>query len=283
VTGEVMASVLGEWRRMRSTCGGALLWFYRDLWPGAGLGLIDATGRPKPAYYFVQRALAPTSVWFTDEGLNGLHVHLAHETASVRSAELRISLHHDANRSVLATASVPLELAAYCSRELRVNAILPWFSDTTRAYRFGPPAHDLVVATLIADGRVLAEAMYFPLGLPTSRTGDLGLRARAERNRGGHWQLHVTCQRLAYAVEIDYEPAENHLHLAPGSERAIALHPLPAAATASAPRAPDDGNGVHAAAPAGTLRALNSNQTVKIAIEAPGAAEREPAAQRGTT
>jgi beta-mannosidase len=282
VTGEVMANALGEWRRARSTCRGALIWFYRDLWPGAGLGLLDANGRPKPAYFFVQRALAPTTVWFSDEGLNGLHVHLAHDAATPMTAELRISLHHDANGSVVANATVPVELETSCSRELRVNAILPWFSDTTRAYRFGPPAHDLVVATLSAEGRVLAEALYFPLGLPARRTGDLGLRARAVRGAGESWELHVTSQRLAYAVEIDvpgYEPAQNHLHVAPGSERVFALRPIHAAEA----RAPHERSGVHAAAPAGTLRALNSNQTVKIAIESLAAAEREPTRYRGTT
>jgi beta-mannosidase len=38
VSGEVMSQTYGEWRAPSSGCGGALVWFYRDLWPGAGLG-----------------------------------------------------------------------------------------------------------------------------------------------------------------------------------------------------------------------------------------------------
>ena len=62
VTGEVMARTIGEWRRAALTCAGALVWFFQDLWPGAGWGLLDSTGRPKAAYYAVRRAMQPVAV-----------------------------------------------------------------------------------------------------------------------------------------------------------------------------------------------------------------------------
>src|SRR5438552_4634674 len=48
-SGEVMAEVLGEWRRDASPCGGGIVLWLRDLAPGAGWGLIDVRGRPKAA------------------------------------------------------------------------------------------------------------------------------------------------------------------------------------------------------------------------------------------
>ena len=57
-TGEAMLRTLSEWRRPGSTCRGGLVWFLRDLRPGAGFGLIDVRGIPKPCWYVVRRALA---------------------------------------------------------------------------------------------------------------------------------------------------------------------------------------------------------------------------------
>ena len=40
-----------------------------------------------------------------------------------------------------------------------VDALLPRFADPSYAYRFGPPPHDLVVATLRREDQVLARAI----------------------------------------------------------------------------------------------------------------------------
>jgi beta-mannosidase len=46
-SGEAMLRTFSEWRRPGSSCRGGLVWFARDLWPGAGWGVVDATGRPR--------------------------------------------------------------------------------------------------------------------------------------------------------------------------------------------------------------------------------------------
>ena len=74
-----MADVFGEWRRPDSGCGGGIVLWLRDLEPGAGWGLLDHEGRPKPAALALAPTLQPTAVWIVDEGLNGLDVHVAHD------------------------------------------------------------------------------------------------------------------------------------------------------------------------------------------------------------
>jgi beta-mannosidase len=49
VTGEVMAKTYAAWRT-DGRCGGGLVWFYQDLRPGAGWGVLDSRLSPKAAY-----------------------------------------------------------------------------------------------------------------------------------------------------------------------------------------------------------------------------------------
>src|SRR5207249_50976 len=92
-SGEAMARTFAEWRRSSSTCRGALVWFLRDLWPGAGWGVIDANGLPKAAYYALKRVMQPLCLLAVDEGLNGLCLHAINETSRPIAAELTLSLY----------------------------------------------------------------------------------------------------------------------------------------------------------------------------------------------
>ena len=92
MTGEVMADVFGEWRRPESGCGGGIVLWLRDVVPGAGWGLLDHEGRPKPAALALAPTLQPTAVWLVDEGLNGLDVHVAHDGAEPQPVTLTVGL-----------------------------------------------------------------------------------------------------------------------------------------------------------------------------------------------
>ncbi len=79
VTGEVMADVFGEWRRPDSGCGGGIVLWLRDVVPGAGWGLLDHEGRPKPAALGAGADAPAGRGVVVDEGLNGLDVHVAND------------------------------------------------------------------------------------------------------------------------------------------------------------------------------------------------------------
>lgn len=93
VTGHVMAAAFAEWRRGRSNTRGALVWFLRDLWPGAGWGLIDARGVPKAAYYMLRRALQPVGLFLSNEGGNGVFVDIVNDRMQPLDATLEIVLY----------------------------------------------------------------------------------------------------------------------------------------------------------------------------------------------
>jgi beta-mannosidase len=156
-TGETMAEVFGEWRREASPCRGALVMCLRDLVPGAGWGVLDHAGDPKDAYHHLCRALAPVAVWTTDEGLNGIDVHVANDRPVPLRARLRVELYRDDELKV-EEASEELDLPPHSSVTHNVEALLGRFVDASYAYRFGPPGHHVVVASLESDDRLISQA-----------------------------------------------------------------------------------------------------------------------------
>ncbi len=256
VTGEVMAQVFGEWRRARSTCRGGLVWFLRDLWPSAGWGVVDAGGAPKAAWYYLKRALQPISLHVSDEGGNGLVLHLCNERPAPLHGELELTLFR-AGEIQVASARRPIELGARATLELPAAECFDGFLDLSYAYRFGPPSYDLLLATVRApSGEVQAQAFHFPLGLSTARELDVGLSAEARSNDGDDGaQLIVRTRRFAQSIAIDaagFEPDDSYFHLAPGGERTVRLRRL-------------SGTGPLR----GTLQPLNAEATTKIVIASP--------------
>jgi beta-mannosidase len=221
-TGEVMAAAFGEWRRARSATRGALVWFLRDLWSGAGWGVVDASGAPKPCWYHLRRALAPVGLAITDEGTSGLAIHVANDRPDVLRGELELSMFRGGEIAV-GRAARAIEVPAHGALELNAVELLEHFMDLSHAYRFGPPTCDLVVARL-GD----AEAFHFPLGLPRGRELDVGL---AIESRGGG-TFAVRTRRFAQSVCLEVEgagrvpaarPSDNYFHLAPGTEKLVRI------------------------------------------------------------
>ena len=229
ISGEVMKAVFAEWRRPGSGCGGGLVWFFKDLRPGAGWGLLDSTGHPKAAYWYLKRAWARQALLMTDEGLDGLRVHLLNETDADLDATLELDLFQ--GRVSVGRVDHPVTIPAFEGRSLQADALLPYFADLTYAYRFGPPRHDVVVARLLSakDGRVLGEDFHFPLGLgmPYQEAPEIG--AGVEACADGSMLLRIRTPVLLQAVALACEgflPDANFFHMAPGQVKEVRFFPI---------------------------------------------------------
>ncbi len=227
VTGEVMAEVFGEWRRSASpTSGGIILWS-RDLVPGAGWGLLDDRGEPKAALHHLRRALAPVAVWLTDEGLNGVDVHVANDRPEPLNGTLRLALYRGGEVCV-GEAREDLELPPHSTLARSAEAILGRFVDVGYAYRFGEPQQDLIVASLEQGATQIAQAFRFPVGRPGGRrTADqLGVTATASQRRDGSIELSVVARTVLYGVRVSAPglvPEDDAFSLEPGHLRTIVL------------------------------------------------------------
>jgi len=227
VSGELMAEVFGEWRRAASPCGGGLLLWLRDLVPGAGWGVLDHRGMPKVAWHHLRRALAPVAVWTTDEGLNGIAVHVANDGPEPLRCDLRVAL-FACGELLVDEARVPIAVPPRTTVEHDAETVLGRWADAAYAYRFGPPAHDVVLAALEQDGQLRSQALRFPAGRPVlPRTAsELGAQAWTQAGADGRPRLVLESRLLLYGARIHlpgWRPSDDALHVAPGERRELEL------------------------------------------------------------
>ncbi len=227
LTGELMLRVFAEWRRPASPCAGALVWLFQDLVAGAGCGLLDHRGQPKAALFALSRAWAPQAALLTDEGLNGVDVHVHNEGPEPLAATLELELLRG-GRQRTGFASAEILLAPHESRTLEGEQLLGSFGDLSYAYRFGPPRHELVVSRLLVDGRLLHQDVLFPLGMALA-SHDAELSCEVRRLGDGCVELELSCERFLQALSFrvkGWRAEDEHLHLVPGRPRVLRFHPL---------------------------------------------------------
>ena len=245
--GEVMEATFAEWRRSQSTCNGALVWTFQDLLPGAGWGVVDATGLPKSAWHALRRAFRPLQVMLSDEGTNGLDIHAINDGAEERHLTLELScLRH--GRQPVVSGRRELILTPHSAETLPAAELFGAFFDTTYAFRFGPPSHDVTVARLIdAQGSMVAEAFHFPQGRPKAIHSTA--LAAGLRQDGEGWLLDLSADRFVQSVAIEAEgflPSDSWFHLAPGGVKSVRLTPRPDTDPAAKPSGEVRGIGAEA-------------------------------------
>ena len=252
VTAEVMSRTVSEWRRPGSSCMGALIWFYRDLWLGAGFGVVDASGTPKASYYALKRVMQPIFVGITDEGLNGLDVHVVNERPTAAEYRLSVTLLLGAT-TVVAGTSVDLLMEARSASTIALDAKFGRFCDVSYAYRFGPAGHDVVVATLSdVDGNTVGQAFHFTAGVTLSCSVLPLVTGTAIRVDADTVLIRLEALAFAQSVALECDgflPDDNYFHMAAGTHRTIRAQ-----------------RHVHGAAFAGFVQALNASEGRQIVL-----------------
>jgi beta-mannosidase len=247
---ELMARVFSEWRRPGSTCSGGLVVALGDLRPGAGWGIVDALDRPKAPWFVLRRLFQRVAVLLTDEGLNGLGLHLVNDTCSAFHGRVRLELYALGEVKV-DEGERAVEIPPHSGVSTNATMFFDGFRDVSYAFRFTPPSHDVVAATLLdPSGTAVSEMIHLPVGLDRPIEADIGLSASARPSTGVDWLLTVTTRRFAQYVSVDvpdFLPGDSWFHLAPGRTRLISLTPTRASLR-----------------PRGCVRALNCRATTSL-------------------
>jgi beta-mannosidase len=228
---EAVTAAFSQWRSAGSSCRGALVWFLRDLWAGAGWGYLDDLAQPKAVFHALARVCQPLHLGVTDDGLNGLTLQLVNEGAEPREGHLSVALLRDGEWPV-AQGDCAWTLPAHSCEAKAVTDLLDGFFDLSWAYRFGPPPADVLVARWQGEAG-LVERVHFidPPGQPLRRT-DLGLAARARVLAEDAVEMTLTSRAAARGVHVEVEGwhgDDDFFHLAPGSERVLRFTPVPGA------------------------------------------------------
>lgn len=221
---ECLTALFAEWRRPGSSCAGALVSSLRDAVPGAGWGLLDASGAPKATWYAARRSAAPLALSHTDEGLNGLALHVVNDRPDAFDGTLRVDLY--AGLRIVESGEVVVAVPARDALTLGDADILGVFRDVTRAYRFGPPGFDLVAGRLLdAGGIEVGRTVFLPAGRGLPAATDPGLTVELQQ-RGGGWFAEVRSQRHArgVVVSVDHGAVDDAwFDLLPGEARRLAI------------------------------------------------------------
>lgn len=217
VTGRVMSQVFDEWRSPEHPCSGGLVWFLRDVRPGAGWGIIDSGNRPKPAYWYLKRAWSPVRVAVLDRGLDGLRVEVHNETATLLEARLDLTLLGDGAR-VLVAESAEIAVESRSTVHLSVEEVAGRFADPNYAYRFGPREVEAVSVSLESlDASVRCSTVWWPdLSEPLPR-------AKLEARREGG-AIRIEADGLTRDVSIETSTAisvDNYFDLTPSDHREL--------------------------------------------------------------
>lgn len=226
---EALTSAFTQWRRPGSVCRGAMVWFLRDLWAGAGWGYLDDQCQPKAVFHALARVSKPRHLGLVDEGLNGFMVYAVNERAESCEGTLSLAAYREGEWPVAHGERV-LEVPGRSSQPWPVTDWLDGFNDLTWAYRFGPPSADVLVARWqTAEGNVEQVHFIDVEGAPLQRR-DIGLTAEAGATVNDVIEVIVRTRGAARFVhfEVDgWQADDEGFHLAPGSERLVRFTPVP--------------------------------------------------------
>jgi beta-mannosidase len=168
----------------------------------------------------------------TDEGLNGVDIHIANDQPSPREARLRVALYRNGELKTSESERL-ISIPEHSTLTFGVEQIFGRFVDAACAYRFGPAGHDLIAASLRTErGDVpFAQAFRFPTGRSAQRCpiAELDITAEPRVRDDGIIDVLLAARRFAYGVRASapgWLPDDAYFGIEPGAKRRIVLRPL---------------------------------------------------------
>jgi beta-mannosidase len=192
VQAEALKCAVEHWRRRKFGTAGALFWQLNDCWPVSSWAVIDSALRPKAAYYYARRFLAPVLVSFS-KGASGLDLWVTNDLRRPVQGRLSVQLlSFDGKKRWHLRKNV--KVSANSSRStLRIPG---------SRYEDADPSTHYILAVLrtsrggVAENRYyLAEPKHIALGKPSVKWSVVGCN-------GNVGLIEIRSDRLVKNLEI---------------------------------------------------------------------------------
>ncbi|KAK2038792.1 family 2 glycosyl hydrolase [Colletotrichum somersetense] len=245
VQSEAMSFAYKAWRRDWGTggsrgCGGALVWQFNDCWPTVSWAVVDYWLVPKPAFYAIARALRALDVGVRRRVDEWTKCH-ADPTLGARGTEFEVWIASGRADSVAGDLSVRF-ISIGTGMEVRprlekkvvaqgnattdvvekqaVGAAKEEFEDARVPFQQEADDPFVIHATLVVDGKVVAEDTAWPQPLKYIEFSDRGLRTLAENG-----SLRVSAEKPVKGFVIQEERgmklSDNGFDIVPGEEKVV--------------------------------------------------------------
>src|SRR5262249_474344 len=162
---------------------------------------------------YLKRSWQPRQLSVTDEGLDGLHLHVSNESSEPLLGRIELLLLQEGH-IVVARGEAACELPPRGRQTLAADALLHAFRALTYAFRFGPPQRSLAIATLFdAQRRVVSEAFHFVARREPAYVDGVQLDVEAAPAAPGRCVVRLQADRFLQAVRFDapgYLPSDSY-------------------------------------------------------------------------
>ncbi|WP_295818295.1 hypothetical protein [uncultured Deinococcus sp.] len=185
---------------------GALVWQLNDCWPVTSWAIIDSSGVPKPAYYSIQRELAPLAVQAVRSG-DALRAWVVSSEQQAQAAEVRLDVYTLGGEPVH-SRRVELEVAA--------NAVTPLDVGDVTLHA----GHVAFVRVFVA-AQERSRAVLWPEPVKHHDHPEPALWAQLQ---GRHLSVGTTLPARGVWIDAgDRRVSDNHLDLLPGEHVSVIL------------------------------------------------------------
>lgn len=211
---EAMRECFAFWRRSDSGCNGALVLAAKDMCPGAGWGLVDVDGTPKPALAVLKRVWAPITVVISDDGLAGLRIDVHNDTDRPVNGALRLTATRSGGNRI-SDVTEAVAVPPHSSVTTTDAALTGTFRDSSHAFRFGPASADAIEVVFDYEG---AAAPARDALIVTPRGGQLaaGVQVTVSPKDDDQWILEITPPVPLRYVNVSmtgWAPSDDYFHL----------------------------------------------------------------------